>query len=362
MKSLFDETTLHGMRLKNRFVRSATCMRMADMKGHLTDKLRGVYETLAKGGIGMIITGYAFVLQEEQPSPYMLGIYDDTFIPEYRAFTDRLHDLGSRVVLQIVYGGTNTSFRPEGRVIWGPSAVTNKQSGVTARAMTEGDIRTVVRAFGAAAARAQAAGFDGVQIHGAHGYLISQFLNPYYNRRTDGYGGSWEGRGRILFEVYDEIRRCVGEAYPVLLKINADDFEEDGLAFEDTRAICKELDRRGIDAVELSGNLGRAQALLGTTWHGYALHPEAYFKEHAARLAEALTAPVMVVGGLREWDVVESLLQETKIAYFSLSKPLLYEPDLIARWQRGDRARAKCIDCGNCYHEDGNMCVFNPVD
>jgi len=185
MKQIFEETRIGSMALKNRLVRSATYENMAGDQGYMTDKLFKVYEDLARGGVGLMITGYAFVTSDEQPNPSMMGIYDDSFIANYRDLTDMVHQHDSRIVMQIAYGGTQTGYRPEGRVIWGPSSVADLAYGVVPTPMSKENIRTLVQAFGNAAARVKAAGFDGVQIHGAHGYLLSQFLTPHYNHRTE---------------------------------------------------------------------------------------------------------------------------------------------------------------------------------
>ncbi len=360
MRSLFDATAINGIALKNRLVRSATWENMADPKGHMTDKLFQVYEDLARGGAGLIITGYAFVTADEQPNPGMMGIYHDSFIAEYRKLTDMVRSHGSRIVMQIVYGGTQTGYPAEGRIIWGPSEVADLATGVVPTPMTQGDIATLVQAFGDAAERAQAAGFDGVQMHGAHSYLLSQFLNPYYNRRSDEYGGSIENRARIIFEVYEEIRKRVGRNYPVLIKINAEDFMEGGATFEDIRFVCSQLAERGIDAIEISGGTGASGEKIPARVKIDTPEKEAYHATYAAQVAAEICVPVILVGGLRSPGVIEGLLESTSIDFFSLSRPLLAEPDLPKRWQQGDLLPARCISCNGCLQmrPGGNVCIL----
>lgn len=361
MKNLFDKTEINGMKLKNRFIRAATWEKMADKKGHLTEQLIKVYEDLSKGGVGLITTGYAFITEEEQPNAGMMGIYEDSFIDEYQELTDMIHSNGSKVVMQIVYGGTKTKFKTEDRVIWGPSAgVKNKKTGVIPTEMNKGDIKSLVKFYGDAAERVKKAGFDGVQIHAAHTYFLNQFLSPYYNRRTDEYGGEIENRARIIFEVYDEIRDRVGQDYPILVKVTAGDFEEEGQTFAESLYVSRELEKRGIDAIELSGNIhSTAKEQVGAEWYGYKINEEGYFKEYAAKLAKEIKIPVITVGGLREFESIDNILQETEIEYFSLCRPLMAEADLIKRWQEGDRAKSKCTSCRNCYTEEGNICILN---
>lgn len=359
MRKLFDKTHIGSITLKNRLVRSATWENMADPAGRMTDPLFKVYEDLARSGTGLIITGYAFPLAEEQPSPGMMGIYDDSFIDEYRPLTDMVHSHGSQIVLQIAYGGSQTNFRPEEREIWGPSPVADLAFKVVPKEMSLENIQTVVEAFGHAAARAKAAGFDGVQFHAAHGYLLNQFLCPYYNRRSDHYGGTIENRARILFEVYEEMRRKVGDEYPVMIKINAEDFVENGATLKDSRYICRELAKRGIDAIEItcgtfaSGKQGPARMKID------APGKEAYNATSAALIAGEVDVPVILVGGLRSPEVMQKLLQETPIEYFSLSRPFIAEPNLVERWKNGDLQPAKCISCNKCFGTNpvGNICA-----
>jgi len=358
VRTLFDKTMINKIELKNRFIRSSTWENMADEKGHLTDKLFKVYKDLAKGQVGLILTGYAFIMQNEQPNPGMMGIYNDSFIDEYKKLTDMVHSYGSKIVLQIAYGGTQTKYNTDKRIIWGPSAVPEMETGVVAKEMSKKDIKALIKAFGDAAARAKASGFDGVQIHAAHGYLLSQFLNPYHNQRNDEYGGRIENRARIIFEVYDEIRRRVGNDYAVLIKINCQDFVEKGLTFKESMYVCKELDKKGIDAIEVSGGTWAAKELGFSRPNINSPDKEAYFKSYAAQIAKEIKAPVILVGGLRSIETMECILAETAIDYFALSRPLIAEPDLIKRWYGWDRTKAKCVSCNRCRTSEGTMCFF----
>jgi 2,4-dienoyl-CoA reductase-like NADH-dependent reductase (Old Yellow Enzyme family) len=360
LRTLFEESKINGMTLKNRLVRSATWENMADAKGHMTEKLFRLYQDLAKGGVGMIITGYAFVTENEQPNPGMMGIYQDSFIDEYRELTEMVHAHGSRIVLQIAYGGSQTTYQSEGRVIWGASDIADLATKVIPTPMTREDISTLVQAFGSAAARAKEAGFDGVQFHGAHSYLLSQFLSPHYNRRSDEYGGSLENRARIFTQTYDEIRRRVGSDFLVLTKVHATDFVENGATFEECRYVCQQLAQRGIDAIEISGGSAASGERNPLRTKINSPDKEAYHAPYAAKLAAELSVPIIVVGGIRSPEVVEQLLEATNIAYFALSRPLLTEPDLPRRWQQGDCARSKCISCNGCQRMNpgGNVCVL----
>lgn len=349
LKNLFEKAKIGDMELKNRFVRSATWENMADEKGHITDKLFKVYEDLARGGVGLIITSYCYIMEEEKPNPGMLGIYNDSFIEEHKKLTEKVHEYGSKIVLQIVYGGSQTRYNIGERIIYGMSSVKHKATGVTPKEITKKEIDILKRAFADAAIRAKKAGYDGMQIHAAHGYFLSQTLSPYYNRRKDEYGGCVENRGRLILEVYDDVRKEVGEDYPVLLKINCFDFVEGEGTFEECKYVCKALAIRGIDGIEISGG--------GRIW-ATNCKDDCIYKDYAAEIAEMVDIPVILVGINRSLDVMQSILNTTKIDFFSMCRPFLREPNLINRWEKGDTTKSKCSACGECYSEVGNVCIF----
>ncbi len=363
MKQLFEKTDINGLEMKNRFIRSATWERMADDEGHLTDRLIKVYENLADGGAAAIITGYAYVLKDEQPNPKMMGIYDDSFIEEYKKLTDAVHKRGSRIILQIVYGGPFSWFKASERVIWGPSAVTNKLSGVTPKEMTKDEIKILVEAFGDAALRAKKSGFDGVEIHGAHSYLLNMFLTPMFNTRGDEYGGNRDNRARIIYEVYDNVRAKTGKDYPVLIKLNCSDFSGDkGFTFNECKTLCSNLGTMGIDAIEISGGTvfkAPKPEKDPSNFSAEAIGKESYFAEYAKEIAETVNVPVILVGGNRSFEKMENLLSDSGIEYFSLSRPLLSEPDLISRWMTDRSVKPRCISCGKCFNNDGNHCSLD---
>ena len=361
MKTLFEQTKLGNITLKNRFVRSATWENMSTNEGHLTEALYKIYENLSKGEVGLIITGYGNIVEEEQPNPGMMGIYNDSFIDEYRKLTSLVHSYGTKIIMQVAYGGTKTTFNLGERVIYAPSDVAEKSTKVVGKPMTKEEISYIVNAFSEAGRRAKEAGFDGIEIHGAHTYLINQFLSPYYNRRTDEYGGSLENRIRFLLEIYYKMREKVGEDFPILVKLTSSDFHEGGLTFEETKLICRKLEEVGIDAIEISGNIhGKAQSMIGEVFDNHEIQAEGYFLEYAKIISSEVNVPIITVGGFKNVDNIEKILNETNIDYFALSRPLLTEPNLIKRWKEGDRKSVKCIRCSKCRTSEGNYCtVFN---
>ena len=358
MSTLFSETRIGSMILKNRFVRSATWENMATEDGHMTPKLYDIYEELAKGEVGLIVTGYANIVAEEKPNAGMMGMYNDSFIAEYQKLTQLVHDNDSKIVMQLAYGGTKTTYNVGERVIFAPSDVPEKGTQTQGKAMSKEEIDYIVQAFALASKRAQDSGFDGVEIHAAHTYLINQFLSPYYNQRSDEYGGSLENRLRFLLEIYAEIRKLVGDDYPILVKLTATEFFDGGLTFADTRIICKKLEEIGVDAIIISGNIhGNASSMVGQSFDGYTLQEEGYFHQYGDVISQDITIPVITVGGLNDICAIEALANNTNIQYFALSRPLLAEPHLVKRWKEGSQAPVDCERCSKCRTKRGNFCV-----
>ncbi|KGK86758.1 NADH:flavin oxidoreductase [Clostridium sp. HMP27] len=365
MKNLFEYTTIKNMKLKNRFFKAAVWEELATEDGHMTEELFKVYEEIAKGGVGTIFTGYAYVEKNEQPNPRMMGIYDDSFIPEYKKLTNMAHSYQANIIMQIVYGGSMTHLVPPSPVIWGPSAIKNELTGIVPVEMSKEDIAYLIKSYGKAAARVKQAGFDGVELHAAHGYLLSQFLCPHYNTRTDEYGGSIENRARIILEIYDEIRKTVGDDFPVFIKINSEDFIEDGLTNEESIIVSKMLEEAGIGGIEVSGGNESAPGVLENNLGPARIKVvlskdrESYFREHAMRLTQAVSIPIILTGGNRHMEVMDEILGSTSIAYFALGRPLISEPDLINIWVKGDYKVPKCVSCNQCYKLYGKRCVLN---
>ncbi|HIF9187367.1 TPA: NADH:flavin oxidoreductase [Photobacterium damselae] len=358
MSILFTESRLGNMTLKNRFVRSATWENMATEDGHMTEKLYDIYEELAQGEVGLIVTGYANIVEEEKPNAGMMGMYNDSFIDEYKKLTDLVHRYDSKIVMQLAYGGTKTTYNVGERVIFAPSAVAEKGTNTLGKAMTQDEIDYIVPAFAQAARRAQESGFDGIEIHAAHTYLINQFLSPYYNQRTDQYGGSLENRMRFLVEIIQETRKLVGNDFPILVKLTATEFFEGGQTFEETRIICKKLEQLGVDGIIVSGNIhGKADTMVGEKHDGYTIEAEGYFHQYGQVISQEVSIPVITVGGLSDFSAIEEIANTTNIQYFALSRPLLAEPQLIKRWKDGNIEPVDCERCSKCRTRRGNFCV-----
>jgi 2,4-dienoyl-CoA reductase-like NADH-dependent reductase (Old Yellow Enzyme family) len=363
MKDLFETTKIKSLELKNRFIRSAVWMKMAEEDGHLNDEIINVYENLAKGGVGLILTGYAFVSKDEQPNPRMLGIYDDSFIQEYKILVEKVHKHGSKIAFQIAYAGSQSHHPDAGNMnILGPSAIENRVTGLTPKEASREELQAVAKKFGDAAERAKLAGFDAVQIHAAHGYFLSQFLTPYYNRRSDEYGGSIHNRARIIYEVVEEVKKRVGDDFPVMIKLNFDDFmdEGEGLSEEESVEVFKKVDELGVDIIEVSAvNESSGKGLAPARTGINSMKKQSYFRDAAAKIASQVDAKVILMGGNRNLGFMDELLNSTRIEYFSIARPLLCEPDLINRWTVNREYVPKCISCNKCWETEPNSCIFN---
>jgi 2,4-dienoyl-CoA reductase-like NADH-dependent reductase (Old Yellow Enzyme family) len=345
MSKLFEATTINGMELANRFVRSATWEGMADAQGNCTPDLKSLYVNLAKGGVGLIITGITFVRRDGMGAPRQLGISDDQSIPIFKDMTDAIHEQGGRIAVQLFHAGILSNPKVSGET---PLILSKVEGypGSGGQEMTEDDIQEIIRAFGRAARRAKEAGFDAVQIHGAHGFLINQFLSPAFNKRTDEYGGSIKNRTKAAIEIIRKVRTAVGDGYPILFKLNSEDVIEGGLTVEDSLKAALLIQTEGIDAIELSGGtvITGSHAQTGINNED----KEAYWRISAKRFKEELDIPLMLVGGLRSFQLAEKLYDEGYADYFSMSRPFIREPGLIKRWASGDLAKATCLSDNLC--------------
>jgi 2,4-dienoyl-CoA reductase-like NADH-dependent reductase (Old Yellow Enzyme family) len=348
------------MQIKNRFVRSATFEGMATEDGYITDQHIALYKKLAEGGVGLIITGYTYVKEEGKSFHKQSGVSRDDHIPGLSRIAKTIHENGDncKVALQIVHSGRQS------RVIENtiaPSALEEKLTRKMPRKMTVEEIKDVVNAFSQAVRRAKEAGFDAVQLHGAHGYLITQFLSPYSNKRTDNYGGNFKNRTRILEEIYNRSVELVGKEFPIFIKMNGVDFVEGGTSIEESTEVAKRLEKIGYSAIEVSAGiwevaklrkkdlgwkptfLPESRLFVGTT------NEPAYNLPYAKAFKRVLDIPVILVGGINSLKLVEKILNEGNADFVSLSRPLIREPDLPNRWLKGKGDdKVDCIYCNGC--------------
>lgn len=336
--------------LRNRIVRSATWEGMAGPDGAPTEAMAEYAIGLVDGGVGLLISGYNFVRLEGKQNPGQAGLHDDAMIPAHRAYTTRIHERGGAIIAQLVHCGGQARRKSSGLAPVAPSAIELPHYPEMPTELGLEDVRALVSAFGSAARRAQAAGYDGVQIHGAHGYLVSQFLAPFSNRRTDAYGGELENRLLFVVEILAEIRKQTSDDYPVWIKLNGDDFVEGGMTALEAVEVADRLAREGIDAIEVSGGTpasGDRTPARRPNKEGEFV--EAYHRELAAAIKRRIPVPVGIVGGIRSIETIDDMFAKGEADFFSIARPLIREPGLVARWIAGDTAPAKCVSCNGCF-------------
>jgi 2,4-dienoyl-CoA reductase-like NADH-dependent reductase (Old Yellow Enzyme family) len=380
MLVLFEKTEIKGMELKNRLVRSATHEAMADDEGFPTDRLFELYERLAKGGVGLIITGYTYVSCDGKFRA-MLGIDSDEHISKYRELVNHVHQNGAKIAMQINHCGRQTTKEMTGTQPIAPSAVKDKSLLVMPREITEADIERIIEAFAQAARRVKESGFDALQLHGAHGYLISQFLCPHTNRREDKWGGSIENRMRFVTEIYERVRKSVGDHYPILIKINAYDYMKNGLKPEEGIVMAKKMAEMGFDGIEVSCGIGEDGGctfrgdipfdVILDEWEMYKnkgflfrfimkefgsklMRPipftEGYNRESAKSIKKKVNVPIFAIGGMIDPAFMEETIQSGEADYISLCRALITDPDFPNKIREGSREISRCIHC--------NLCLF----
>ena len=350
MPHLFETTVLNGMVLKNRFVHSATNEGMANHDdGCVNDRLIRWQEQVAEGEIGLLIPGYVYVSNQGKSRPGQTGVHGDDTIAGIARVAETVHRHGARIALQIAHAGANVYVPSPSGYALGPSEM--KLTDVPCRAMTKDDIAQTVSDFAAAAVRTKQAGCDAVQLHGAHSYLLSQFLSPHFNRRTDDYGGSLENRARFPLEVLRAVRLAVGPDYPVLIKTNSDDYIDNGFTLDEFVPYCLMLESEGIDAIEVSGgtHFSAPKFFCSRPEGTVPKEQEIYFKEAAERYRRAAKTPLVLVGGVRTLRIAEHVVESGLADYVALSRPLIREPNLVKRWHEGDTRPSTCISCNLCF-------------
>lgn len=337
--ALFSPLALpNGANIPNRIGKAAMEERLAE-GGQLPGlRLERLYGAWADGGAGLVITGNVMVDPRALTGAGAVVLQQGTDLTPFKRWAQTARRGGAQVWMQISHPGRQV-FAALGQPGWAPSVVAvdlGKHSKLIAapRELTEPEIDILLSRFADTALLAEQAGFTGVEIHGAHGYLISQFLSPLTNRRTDRWGGSLDNRARFLVEAVRRVRAAVSPGFCVGVKLNSADFQRGGFDADDAEAIVGKLGPLGVDLVELSGGSYEAPAMQGQTRDGRTLAREAYFAEFAARIAKTAPMPLMTTGGIRRREVAESVLAQG-VAMVGMGTALAMVPDLPAAWRAG---------------------------
>ena len=378
---IFEETFLSTIKLKNRILRSATNEGMADNKGFPTNELKAKYVQLAQGGVGAIITGYSGIQHNGKGNTYnMLMIDSDEYIPYYKGITEAVHEYNTSIILQISHSGRQTRSKIIGQKPVAPSAIKDQYfNEETPKELTEAEIFEIIDNFVSAIVRAKKAGFDGVQLHTAHGYLLAEFLSNNSNKRRDNWGGSLENRFRIIKEIFTRAKVLVGD-YPVLIKINAHDGRRNGMRIDEAIKISKLLEECGCAGIEVScgtyadglytfrGNMLPIDAALSFNFK-YNKLPKFvknifknvapyvipkikpyynYNVDSAQRIKQSVRIPVIVVGGINSIDSIRNIINTQKANFVSMCRPFIIEPNIVNKFKEGTQQKSKCIECNYC--------------
>lgn len=337
--ALFSPLALpNGTSLPNRLAKAAMEENMSDPGQVPGERLHCLYAAWAQGGAGLIITGNVMVDARALTGPGGVVLQKGSPLEPFKRWAQAARSGGAQVWMQINHPGRQV-MAAMGQPGWGPSEVRvdlGKHSRLIAkpRAMTEEEIRSVITRFIDTAALAHRAGFSGVEVHAAHGYLLSQFLSPLVNQRTDQWGGDLENRARLLLEIVRGIRAVVPADFSVAVKLNSADFQRGGFDSEDASAVIQMLNGCGVDLVELSGGSYEAPAMQGQTRDGRTLAREAYFLEFASAMVQQAAMPLMVTGGIRRREVAESVLAQG-VAMAGMATAMAYNPALPLEWKQG---------------------------
>ncbi|MCP4627402.1 MAG: NADH:flavin oxidoreductase [bacterium] len=399
MTGLFVEAKIGSLDLANRMIRTASHEGLADSRGRPTEEQFAFYKGFIEGGIGLVITGYAGISQAGKSALYHMTMIDsDDLIPFHQKLVEQVHECGGKIVLQIAHCGRQTWSAQTGRPLLAPSAIACGFYREQPREMTQEDIERVIDEFGLAACRTREAGYDGVQIHGAHGYLLSTFLSRHANKRTDQWGGTKEKRFRIVGRTLKKVKEAVGKDYPVLIKLNTFERAARGIKAEECIDYAKMAAQTGCcDAIEFScgtneGGFTMARGMFPTAaifkfMRPYCEYPallqflmktfivpfiklkqppfyEGYNLETAARVKKEIALPLITVGGMRSKKKMETAVKSKQTDFVSMARPLILEPDLPNKFREGLSEAALCDNCNQCVVAADTrpiQCYKNPI-
>ena len=366
---LFEAGSIGPLNLRNRIIRAGTSESMAKPdSGAMTPSLVELYERLAAGGVGSIITGHLFVDSRGKYARGQTGVHDDEMLPGLRELTQRVHAHGGVIFAQLAHAGSQS--RVPANLPVAPSPVPNPLTGNPVDAASNDEIIATVDAFGESARRAVKAGFDGVHIHGANGYLISEFGSPVTNRRDDEWGGDSERRSAFSRAVLEAVRRSVPPGFPVMMKIGMVDAVTGGLEIDESVSRAKSLVSLGLDAIEVSCGLMQAPTDSANTYVAVgprraaqdllvhrllsAPRPEAYFRPWAQALRAEVDTTIILTGGIRTTQTMRQVLESADADFIGLARPLIREPDLVSQIGEGREGLVDCTSCNLCLIHEGH--------
>ncbi|TCO67480.1 FAD-dependent oxidoreductase [Caldanaerobacter subterraneus] len=343
-EKLLEPIQIGSMKLRNRIIMPPMVTNYAAEDGAVTERFKAYHQTRAKGGVGLIIVEATYIHPGGKGFQNQLGIYKDELISGLKELTEAVHKYGAKIAVQLYHAGRQTTLKVTGMQVVAPSPIPCPVKQEKPKELSVDEIKELIEAFGQAARRAKEAGFDAVEIHGAHGYLINQFLSPYSNKRTDEYGGSFENRMRFPLEVVRRVREEVGPDFPIIYRMSAEEYVPGGLTIEDTKIFAQKLVEEGIDALHISGGVYESSAMIIQP----AAIPQGCFVENAAAIKKAINSkvPVIVVGRIKDPIMAEQIIREGKADLVSMGRALLADPELPRKVSEGKIEEIrKCIGC-----------------
>ncbi|WP_406677799.1 FAD-dependent oxidoreductase [Neomoorella carbonis] len=339
---LISPTKIGNLQLKNRMVMPPMETNYAYSDGSVTDRLVTYHEERARGGVGLIIVEASYVHITGKGFKNGLGIYSDRLIPGLRRLVEAVHAHGAKIAIQLFHGGRQAHSEYTGQPLLAPSPIPDPTVGEIPKELSRDEINMLVKAFAEAARRAKTAGFDAIEIHGAHGYLLDEFLSPFSNKRTDEYGGSLENRMRFPLEVVRAVRQAVGPEFPIIYRMSADEKVPGGLTLDETKVVARRLEQEGVNALHVSaGVYASAQWVIQPMYL-----PRGCLVDLAQGIKSVVKIPVIAVGRINDPEVAEDILKAGKADLISFGRELITDPEMPKKVIEGrlDEIR-HCIAC-----------------
>ncbi|HZT48145.1 MAG TPA: NADH:flavin oxidoreductase, partial [Hyphomicrobiaceae bacterium] len=365
--NLFRAGRVGHLAVPNRIVFAATSSELADEHGFVGDDAVEYYAERARGGVGLIVVEATYVEQEGKRLHHNAMLHEDRFIPGQRRIVEAVHAAGAKIAVQLNHGGRESIPAVSGSVPLAPSPLASQFTGVgeavIPKELTLAEIERIITRFADAAVRAREAGYDAVELHGAHGYLIGEFLSPASNRREDEYGGSTEGRARFCVRLVEAIKARLGRDYPVIVRMNGHDHVPGGLELDEAIEIAAMLEKAGADAISVSGGVHASRPYMVIP--GMSV-PRGCYARYGEAMRRRLGVPVMTVGRINTPALAEEILARGQADFICLSRALIADPYFPAKARAG-RAEtiAPCIACNECiatvHRHKGLACTVNPM-
>jgi 2,4-dienoyl-CoA reductase-like NADH-dependent reductase (Old Yellow Enzyme family) len=342
MSRPFEPFKINQLRIKNRFVRSATMDNMAN-NGMVTDAQVDLYRNLALGEVGLIISHGIAPSRIGRTGPGQLGAFADEHIKSLKRLTDVVHANGSKVAAQFLHAGWQSNPEFIGRAPVGPSDTVHPSKGTLIKGLSQDEVYQEIETIVQSGRRIVESGFDGIQLHGAHSWMISAFLSPATNKRQDDFGGSAEKRANFVVQIFKGLRQMAGPNYPIFIKLGLKDYHPEGKSLEEGLKIAQIFEKLGMDCIEISEGM----EIDG----GHHIRPGAitpYYLDECRAARQALKLPLILVGGFRQLKDIEQVLKEDITDAVSLCRPFVMDPYLVKKFREGTATQSDCISCGGC--------------